>query len=106
MLYQLEFNYKKQPAPETKNLFQAVRTITQRELTMSLTITGTRHTATTMKPWKKPLPAAKLRTLIRLPKANLPPFQTTCRSCWNVSRAVLLKWLKVYLPKERQTTKA
>ena len=50
MLYQLEFNYKKQPAPKTKNLFQAVRTITQRKPTMSLTITGTRHTATTTKP--------------------------------------------------------
>jgi len=24
MLYQLEFNYKKQPAPETKNLFSVV----------------------------------------------------------------------------------
>ena len=40
-----------------------------------------------------------------LPKANLPPFQTTCRNCWNVSRAALSKWLKVYLPKERQTAK-
>ena len=63
----------------------------------------TDRTATTMKLWKKPSPAAKLSILTRpigrlkpgflptlpLPKASLLPFQTTCRSCWDAHRLVL-----------------